>query len=332
MSRFTRWIRGVRSDGRDPQSQAPGRSAAAPKQPPRNERPPAEDIQVGRYIVDPPINAEVDVDEEARSLLFSHLAGVWRRMGEEEPYESVLYSPIFRMNKIEEHKSIFYLTADHDIQMIKSFFARAGKTLSDVKSALEVGCGVGRVTARLAYNFEKVVAVDISPKHLWLAKEHTGMLGLKNIEFHQIKKPEDFETLPGCDLIFSSIVLQHNPPPLIAWILSTLLSRLKPRGYCLFQVPTYARGYDFTVSRYMDLARGKWVDGYEYNAARYVDSPTASIDMHVLPQKEIFSIFRQHGIDVLEVAEDRAAGAQYRSNVFFGQKSGPVQTKSDIFD
>ena len=49
------------------------------------------------------------------------------------------------------------------------------------------------------------------------------------------------------DVSYSIIVLQHNPPPVIAFIVEALIHSLNPGGVAFFQVPTYRRGYTFSL-------------------------------------------------------------------------------------
>jgi hypothetical protein len=100
------------------------------------------------------------------------------------------------------------------------------------------------------------------------------------------------------------IVLQHNPPPLIAHILRKLLDALRPGGVAFFQLPTYSRGYRFEVAKYL---RSK--------------ARADSVEMHVLPQAEVFSIVASHSCEMLEVLPDSCVGdPDWISNTFLVRK------------
>jgi hypothetical protein len=88
------------------------------------------------------------------------------------------------------------------------------------------------------------------------------------------------------DLWFSRIVLQHNPPPVIAWLLRTAFDHLAPGGVAIFQVPTHCVGYRFDLRSYL---------------AREGDP---AMEMHVLPQPAVFALAAEAGLRVLEVRED----------------------------
>jgi hypothetical protein len=112
------------------------------------------------------------------------------------------------------------------------------------------------------------------------------------------------DELPPVDLVFSVIVLQHNPPPLIAHVLRKLLGTLRPGGVAFFQVPTYARGYRFETAKYL---RSK--------------PRTDCVEMHVLPQAEVFSIVASSACETLEVLPDSCVGdPDWISNTFLVRK------------
>ncbi|MGH7093257.1 MAG: hypothetical protein ACREFB_06960, partial [Stellaceae bacterium] len=110
---------------------------------------------------------------------------------------------------------------------------------------------------------------------------------------------------PEFDVLVSTIVLQHNPPPIAALMLDAALRKLRPGGVALFQVPTYGPRYRFVAEDYLaHLGEG--------------------MEMHVLPQHAIFEIFERTGCRLLECREDAAVGNHegFVSNTFFVRKRG----------
>jgi SAM-dependent methyltransferase len=146
---------------------------------------------------------------------------------------------------------------------------------------------------------------DISVSHIRLANEYVQQLNIKNISFSQIVGPQDIKNLPKVDLVFTVIVLQHNPPPIIRLIIQELIRALKKGGIAFFQVPTYRLGYKFSLKDYLE----KGVEGDH-------------IEMHLLPQHEIFDIISRENAKVIELLDDAWAGLRKgdRSNTFVVQK------------
>jgi SAM-dependent methyltransferase len=86
-----------------------------------------------------------------------------------------------------------------------------------------------------------VYGYDISQEHLQIAKEYIDSK-YSNILLSQLKKVKDIENLPKVDFIYSVLVLQHNPPPIIRFIIQQFIQALNPKGVALFQVPMYRMG------------------------------------------------------------------------------------------
>ncbi len=79
----------------------------------------------------------------------------------------------------------------------------------NTKDAMEIGCGIGRITEFLSKNFRTVSAVDISEE--MVHKGSQRLVSAKNISF----KATDGTSFPfanaSFDFVFSFIVFQHMP-------------------------------------------------------------------------------------------------------------------------
>jgi len=268
---------------------------------------------IGRHRLAPRILCEVDVGREQLQRLFDYVVADWTTLGEIEPYWSVLTHERFRTASIAKHKSEFYRSGTLAEQFISAFFARNEAMLNTNGTCLELGCGIGRVTATLAKMFNRVIALDVSPSHLTKAREALADLELRNVDLWQLHSVSDIQALPKFDLLFSQITLQHNPPPVIALLLEQAFVRLEPGGYCLFQVPTYQNGYRFLLSDYLQHRHN------ERNRTRL--DPHKYMEMHILPQRVIYRLMREAGIELLEVVEDGDCGdVSFQSVTFFGRK------------
>lgn len=253
----------------------------------------------------PPIAVETAIGPDAAATLLAHVERTWRRLGEEQPHWSVLSADQFKPDLIAENEGTFYASGADDAAMLLAVLRRHGFAPDQFPRLLEYGCGLGRVTAHLARVFPFVTACDISRSHLRQAERTLARAGATNVAFRLAGLPW-FGMHDTFDLWFSRIVLQHNPPPVIAMILRRALACLAPGGLAVFQVPTYAVGYRFAVDEYLRGAGRQ--DG---------------IEMHVLPQRIVFEIAREAGCAPLEVREDAAAGhpATWLSNLFAFRKA-----------
>jgi SAM-dependent methyltransferase len=250
----------------------------------------------------PPLPVEWKTDAEIEAKLLTYVQETWTRLGEEEPHWSVLSSDQFRSSQIQDHQEEFYRSGSNDAALVSATLARCGSPKRKYRRIMEFGCGVGRVTPFLADSFDEVVAVDISTSHLRMAQARIEETGLDNVSFVLARAP-DFGMEPNSfDVFFSHIVLQHNPPPIIALILAQMFKLLTPGGLAIFQVPTYAPGYSFDLTSYLS--------GSKFGA----------IEVHCLPQSVVFELAHAAGCVPVEIREDEAMSYPWISNTFVFRK------------
>ncbi|MCE2564001.1 class I SAM-dependent methyltransferase [Komagataeibacter sp. FNDCF1] len=252
----------------------------------RKPRPPA----IGDYLDAPPQQVQVDCSPDELRRMLDRIAAAWGQFGETEPYWSVLVNDRFRTGNIEKNIDEFYASGREPVNAMLQMARRAGADLSRMERAMDFGCGVGRLTFALADRVRDVVGIDISGGHLRLARERAAQRGITNVTFEKLSSVGGLDHWQGSfDLIISSIVLQHNPPPVMAVLVEKLLDALSPHGVAIIQLPTYIQGQHFVVADY--LAR-----------------PQPQMEMNALPQRSVFEIIHRCGAKVLEVREDRAMG------------------------
>ncbi len=240
---------------------------------------------------EPPMAIEPVTAESDLQSLFQHIQDAWGHLGETEPYWSVLSSEDFRVANIQNARKAFYDSGRMDVVRLLDTLKRNGIQHGALKSCLEYGCGLGRVTYWLAERFDRVYGYDISQTHLQYAQEYLDENGIKNVTLQQAKEIRTLADLPKVDLVYSIIVLQHNPTPVIEFILGAWLKALNPGGLAYFQVPTYRLNYHFSLRDYMS-DQGERLE----------------MEMHVLPQRRLFEIVAQEGCRPLEVIEDNCTG------------------------
>lgn len=253
----------------------------------------------------PKLPIDIDVSAETYMALFKRVEQTWERFGKEDPHWSVLSAEQFRKEKIDASLAEFYESGELDAELIDHTLSRNGLTIKNVDSCIEIGCGLGRITKWLSGKFKYIYAYDISDNHLRLAREHQKENNIPNVDFRKLSSFQQLKEFPTTDFLFSIIVLQHNPPPIIAYLIKELLSKLNPSGFALFQVPTYLDNYSFNVKDYLN------------------SSPAAdTLEMHVIPQKVIFELAEEANCRVIEVIEDSYIGKPKGgiSNTFLIQK------------
>jgi 2-polyprenyl-3-methyl-5-hydroxy-6-metoxy-1,4-benzoquinol methylase len=257
-----------------------------------------------------PIPVELDADANTLAAIHQHINVTWSALGASEPHWSVLTHPDFKHEAFARHTDRFHETGRQNIEDFIAVLRRSGIELSPDQTCLELGCGVGRLTAWLAPLFARVIATDISATHLQIAKADIARCGVQNVSFRQLASLCDITNIESFDVFFSVIVFQHNPPPIIAYLLKAILAQLSAGGVGYFQIPTYAKGYAFDAATYLShMKRGN------------------HMEMHVLPQHKVIELIYETGCKLLEIREDGWTGnVNGISNTFLVMKerSDPV--------
>ena len=150
----------------------------------------------------------------------------WRLIGATEPYFGVITAEKFkRSNLDDEARDSFYLSGrqeiEHHLAQMRRLF---GEFVP--RSALDFGCGVGRLTVPLADVTGDATGVDVSPGMLAEARQYESA----SLAFEETIPNREF------DWVVSYIVLQHIPPERGYEILQKLLSRIADGGGTAIQI------------------------------------------------------------------------------------------------
>lgn len=243
-------------------------------------------------------------DSAQMETIFDMTRQTWSQLGKSQPYWSVItYKKYLVENMDEKRRAEFYESGKEScIAIIQTLIRNdviKGEGEVGHLDITEIGCGTGRVTKHLARVFQNVTAIDVSAENMAIA---SSVVQEENVSFHLYKKIEDYNDLPKTDIVYSIIVLQHNVPPVIDYILNAMLKSLRVGGVAMFQVPTYREAYEFRFDEYMD------------------NSCIGKMEMHLLPQKKIFEIAYANGCIPMEVYQDGLTGQDDFSCTFVLRK------------
>lgn len=153
----------------------------------------------------------------------------WDRRAREDP----LYFVDNRLRYGHADRERFWSRGEEDLDTL---LALLGVTLRATDSVVEVGCGVGRLTRVIAARVERVVALDVSPQMIEVARAENE--GLGNVTWIV----GDGRSLDGvgdrtADACVSHVVFQHIPDPAVTLRYVTEMGRvLRPGGWAGFGV------------------------------------------------------------------------------------------------
>jgi SAM-dependent methyltransferase len=119
---------------------------------------------------------------------------------------------------------------------LEGLLGTVGAPLRPSDVVVDIGCGVGRLTRPLAERSKHVLALDLSPRMLDLARQHNP--GLENVEWllgdgHSLR-PIHSQSVDAC---VSHVVFQHIADPHVTLGYVREIGRvLRPSGWAAFQV------------------------------------------------------------------------------------------------
>jgi cyclopropane fatty-acyl-phospholipid synthase-like methyltransferase len=164
----------------------------------------------------------------------------WEEWGRRDPYFGVITDPQFRRSEINEHsKREFFESGESHVHGVLATIRRYLDPGFTPKTALDFGCGVGRLLIPFARVVDEVVGLDVSASMLQEARRNCDEHGLRNVRL--LGSNDLLSTLTGSfDLIHSCIVFQHIPAERGRAIFAKLLQHLRPGGIAAIQL-TYSK-------------------------------------------------------------------------------------------
>ena len=232
-----------------------------------------------------PDEVQLDAAPAELTRMMAHLAAYWTGIGESAPHWSVLTEERFLPENIGAHLAAFYEGGAWEARILDATLARIGRRPDEFRHCVDYGCGVGRLAVHFARRFPQVTGLDISAPHLRLADAALRETGAAGWTLGRITA-EELMPVPSCDLWYSRIVLQHDPPPIAMEVLRLAFASLAPKGVAMFQIPT-------------------WIEGYRFRIADYLAAePCARMETHAVPQRAILELAHRQGMILREVRDD----------------------------
>jgi SAM-dependent methyltransferase len=160
----------------------------------------------------------------------------WDELGTVDPAWAILSDPERRGGKWSEDD--FLATGPRDIAPALAHFAALEAPAYG--SALDFGCGLGRLTRALSGSFADVVGVDIAPSMVAGARRmHADQPGLRFVvnDRSDLREVADDASF---DLVFSFIALQHvSSREAIREYVREFVRIVRPGGLVAFQLPSW---------------------------------------------------------------------------------------------
>lgn len=156
----------------------------------------------------------------------------WQDLALQDPLWAVLSWPDKQNNRWEAEE--FLETGRSEIKSAMEYLKRLEVSFGH-DSALDFGCGAGRLTQALADHFEHAAGVDIAPGMIARAKK----LNQKQNCSFALNTTADLAMFPSnsFSFIYSRLTFQHMRPEYTKLYLSEFMRVLEPGGVALFVQP-----------------------------------------------------------------------------------------------
>jgi SAM-dependent methyltransferase len=131
----------------------------------------------------------------------------------------------------------FFKSGKSEVEAVLALLKNEGIEVKRKNTAIDFGCGAGRLTRALYPYFEKVVGIDASETMVLLGRENNSDFSDK-LEF-KLNQTASLEGFSNASVSFALtlIVLQHIPFPQSLNFIKEMVRVLETDGLCVFQVP-----------------------------------------------------------------------------------------------
>jgi SAM-dependent methyltransferase len=216
----------------------------------------------------------------------------WAQWGEVDPYYAVLAWDRFRKDRLTpEDVAEFFETGEEDVRRVMATIRRHIRPEFAPASALDFGCGTGRVALALA-RICPVTGVDIAPGMLREAAHNARERGITAARFTAELSGGPF------DLVHSYMVFQHIPVKRGLVLADALLDMVAPAGvgvlHFVYRVrASFLRRTASTVIGVVPGMRGLLA------AARGRPRSDPHVQMNAYPLDRIFALFQRKGLQAM---------------------------------
>jgi SAM-dependent methyltransferase len=225
-------------------------------------------------------------------MRLSDVQRYWDRQAHADPMWAILTDPAKSGGRWDADE--FFATGVREVGALMEQAAAWRRPIAR-RSALDFGCGIGRLSQALAEHFDRVYGVDISPKMIELAQQHNRK-GAR-VEYLCSAAGDLSHFADGSiDMILSWITLQHMRPRYARQYIREFLRVLAPGGLLVFQYPSRPIGLGVRLARYKALL-----------------SRPRPMYMNGMNRNEVIALLERGGGRVLNVEQDDHAIPGYHS-------------------
>jgi SAM-dependent methyltransferase len=238
----------------------------------------------------------------------------WDGMGQEDPLWAILTVPGKAGGRWSPDE--FFATGREQVGQVFQDLASLGAKVSR-GTALDFGCGVGRLTQALADHFDTVHGVDIASSMI-AGAERYNRFG-DRCKYHLNEQDSLSLFADGTfNFVLTLICLQHMEPRYAQKYLAEFARTLAPGGVLFFQLPGVRTWRTKTLRAVGAVAQRVGLSAvlWPLMRARHRQEPSKSdyvMEMHCQAPHEVMAFLEAHGLRVISVERDYLAGNDFVS-------------------
>src|SRR5213593_906731 len=217
----------------------------------------------------------------------SDLQTTWDTLGAADPLWAVLSNPDKKGRRWNTEE--FFATGLRQVETLINELRSVNRALGS-RSALDFGCGVGRLTQPLTRYFDEVIGVDLSPEMVRVARAHNRVPERCR---YVVNASADLAMFPSgsFDLVLSFLTLQHIPPRYSTRYLREFVRVARTGGIICVQLP--ARPPTLVATLHVRLWRAK--NAVRALVARLGIGQGARVAMYGVDRSTVRDLLRESG-------------------------------------
>jgi len=237
----------------------------------------------------------------------------WNRFGQIDPMWAILSINGTKGNKWNIDK--FFNSGKHEIDTVMKQIKSLGLNIQN-ETALDFGCGIGRLTQALAIYFNKVSGVDIAESMIDQANKHNQQ-GEK-CKFYQ-NNTDNLSIFHNSsfDFIYTNITLQHIEPKYSKKYISDFIRILKPNGLLVFQIPSERVAVDFKKRNIHTIIKSLLPIYIIRSIGQIKNFSTPIMEMHCISKEEITNLIEENDAKILFAIPYSGSGEEWHSFLYF---------------
>ena len=238
-----------------------------------------------------------------------NLKNNWEGLGENDPFWAVLTEPSKINNKWDINE--FFESGQSWINHL--FLKLNIDEKIKFNSALDFGCGPGRLTQALCKRFRSTTGIDISAS---MIRKANSLNQFEESCEYLVNNTDDLSQLPSnqFDFVLSLITLQHINPTYIFNYIKEFKRVIRDDGYILFNLPTQP---PVLLNILLNVLGTKGV-----NLIRMIYYRKKNvIEMYWVKEDKMVNFFSENGLEVVQIVKDLGVGKKWKSNFYLLKKA-----------